>query len=95
MNELKLNIPLLAISKGTTRKPGLEKLYLNDDHQMISLPDDSKALHLLQQIRDEAHRFAITPNVNNVIVSEPLLYYNLYQGLVQREGERCYIIWWP
>jgi len=54
---------ILAIAKGQGRKPGLETLYLtrmqSDEELMVKLPPTSGALHLLQQIRDEAHRFAI------------------------------------
>jgi len=59
--ELALNgVNLLGIAKGPERKPGLEKLYMAPDAREIFLEPDSKALHLLQRIRDEAHRFAIT-----------------------------------
>lgn len=51
---------LLGIAKGPERKAGWEKLILVNDHDEHMLPPDSPALHLLQQIRDEAHRFAIT-----------------------------------
>jgi excinuclease ABC subunit C len=51
---------LLGVAKGVTRKPGLETLYLNDASHEFTLPGDSPALHLIQQVRDEAHRFAIT-----------------------------------
>lgn len=54
------DVLLLAIAKGPTRKPGLETLFLSGRDQPIHLPSDSQALHLLQHIRDEAHRFAIT-----------------------------------
>jgi excinuclease ABC subunit C len=51
---------LLGVAKGTTRKPGMETLYLNDAAHEFTLPGHSPALHLIQQIRDESHRFAIT-----------------------------------
>lgn len=51
---------LLGVAKGVTRKPGFELLYLNDAEHEFTLPGDSPALHLIQQVRDEAHRFAIT-----------------------------------
>lgn len=55
-------IVLLGIAKGISRRAGQETLFLRegDQHREIALPTESPALHLLQQIRDEAHRFAIT-----------------------------------
>lgn len=53
-------VTLLGIAKGPDRKAGWERLILADSEQEISLPAESPALHLLQHIRDEAHRFAIT-----------------------------------
>lgn len=56
------DIMLLGVAKGVTRKAGLEKLFLlKDDHaELLDVPQESPARHLIQQIRDEAHRFAIT-----------------------------------
>lgn len=60
-NELGVtDIVLLGVAKGTTRKPGLETLFLETVDQSLTLEGSSPALHLIQHIRDEAHRFAIT-----------------------------------
>lgn len=53
-------VVLLGIAKGPDRKAGLERLILADEGVERVLPSDSPALHLLQHIRDESHRFAIT-----------------------------------
>lgn len=58
--ELGLNLPLIGIAKGVERKAGLEELILPFQNQRFRLPDNRPALHLLQTVRDEAHRFAIT-----------------------------------
>jgi excinuclease ABC subunit C len=50
---------LIGVAKGPDRKPGYEKLFVSGRTNPITLPQDSPALHLIQQIRDEAHRFAI------------------------------------
>jgi len=55
-----VDIPVLGVSKGTSRKPGLETLLM--DGAQFTLDAASPALHLIQHIRDEAHRFAITSN---------------------------------
>ena len=54
------NLRVVAIAKGPTRRPGLEQLILPEQEQPLVLAPDSPALHLIQRIRDEAHRFAIT-----------------------------------
>lgn len=53
------NVILVGVSKGPDRKPGYETLHI-ENRPPIHLPADSLALHFIQQIRDEAHRFAIT-----------------------------------
>jgi len=52
-------VQLLGVAKGSTRKAGLEQLFLPGENSPRILPADSPGLHLIQQIRDEAHRFAI------------------------------------
>lgn len=51
---------LLGVAKGTTRKPGLETLFLETTERTVTLDSTEPALHLIQHIRDESHRFAIT-----------------------------------
>jgi excinuclease ABC subunit C len=54
------DVLVIGIAKGPERKPGLETLYVAGWPRAVTLAADSPALHLIQQIRDEAHRFAIT-----------------------------------
>jgi excinuclease ABC subunit C len=54
------DILLVGIAKGEERRPGLEQMFFADRETPIGLKKDNPGLHLLQQIRDEAHRFAIT-----------------------------------
>ena len=54
------SVRVVGIAKGTTRKAGFETLIDGDSGQELVLRSDVPALHLIQQIRDEAHRFAIT-----------------------------------
>ncbi|BAU48266.1 excinuclease ABC subunit C [Sulfurifustis variabilis] len=61
LDELQIDdLALVGVAKGRERKPGLEQLFLWGRDGPTILPADSPALHLIQQIRDEAHRFAIT-----------------------------------
>jgi len=61
LDELELDeIRLVAVAKGRARKPGQEQLFLAGRNTPTILPPDSSALLLIQRIRDEAHRFAIT-----------------------------------
>ena len=61
LDELQLSgQTLIGIAKGAERRPGLERLFLPGSDTPLILPAHSPALHLIQQIRDEAHRFAIT-----------------------------------
>ena len=54
------DILLVGIAKGEERRPGLEQIFFTDRDTPVGLEKDHIGLHLLQQIRDEAHRFAIT-----------------------------------
>ncbi len=61
MSELGVTgVRLLGVAKGTTRKAGFETLFFDHKDTELVLNGDSGALHLIQHIRDEAHRFAIT-----------------------------------
>ena len=54
------SVRVVGVAKGTTRKAGFETLVDGDTGAESHLRGDNPALHLIQQIRDEAHRFAIT-----------------------------------
>ncbi len=61
LRELDLDwLPVVAVAKGRARRPGAESLFLPGRERALKLAPDSAALLLIQQIRDEAHRFAIT-----------------------------------
>ncbi len=54
------SVTVVGVAKGESRKPGLETLILCEPERSLSLPAQHQGLHLIQQIRDEAHRFALT-----------------------------------
>ena len=61
LNELNINsIFVMGVAKGEGRRAGLERLILPGQKQAVILADSSPALHLIQQVRDEAHRFAVS-----------------------------------
>jgi excinuclease ABC subunit C len=61
LDELELDwLTVVAVAKGRARRAGAERLFRPGDDRPMDLPADSPALLLIQQIRDEAHRFAIT-----------------------------------
>jgi len=61
LGELQIEgVEVIGVAKGVTRKAGFETLVDGRTGREQQLPGDSPALHLIQQIRDEAHRFAIT-----------------------------------
>ncbi|MDN3380378.1 MULTISPECIES: excinuclease ABC subunit UvrC [unclassified Pseudoalteromonas] len=60
-----VKMPLLVgVAKGTSRKPGLETLLIDGGRKTIPMDSDAPALHLIQHIRDESHRFAIAGHRN-------------------------------
>ncbi len=57
----------MAIDKSSKRKSGLETLYLSSVGDKLELKSDSLAFRYILQIRDEAHRFAITGHRTKIV----------------------------
>jgi len=74
--ESQLNIPCLGLAKR------LEQIYIPGKDKPLRLPRDSKALHLLQRLRDEAHRFAISYH-RNLRGRELLTVQNTFDNLIK------------
>lgn len=65
LGELGLSdLPMIGVAKGEERKPGLEQLIFPERSEPVRLAADNPGMHLIQQIRDEAHRFAISGHRN-------------------------------
>jgi excinuclease ABC subunit C len=65
LGELGLSdLPMIGVAKGEERKAGLEQLVFPERQEALRLQADHPGLHLIQQIRDEAHRFAISGHRN-------------------------------
>ena len=65
MQALKItSVKIIGITKGEGRKAELDTLLLSETNEKVILPSNSRAMHLIQHIRDEAHRFAITGHKN-------------------------------
>ncbi len=65
LGELGLSdLPMIGVAKGEERKAGLEQLIFPKRSEPLRLSADNPGLHLIQQIRDEAHRFAISGHRN-------------------------------
>lgn len=60
------DVLIVGIAKGEGRRPGLEKIIIPSKNREFMLPSSTLALHLLQHVRDEAHRFALAGHRNRI-----------------------------
>lgn len=60
LNKLKVDIPVYGVAKGEERKPGLESIINATTRQVYHFDKNHSGFLLIQQIRDEAHRFALS-----------------------------------
>ena len=72
--ELAINdVMIVGVSKGPDRKPGMEKLILVEQEQPVDVTPGASGLLLIQHIRDEAHRFAITGQRRGKVAKQSVL----------------------
>ena len=79
-----VGVTIIGVAKGTTRKAGFETLIFAETGHVITDPDQA-ALHLIQQIRDEAHRFAITGHKQKGIKNGEPQHLKVFRALGRRE----------
>ena len=88
LDELQLSVPMVGVAKGPERKAGWEVLHLRDGRE-LRLAADNPGLHLIQQIRDEAHRFAITGHRRGAGVAVPSRRWRRFRGSVPNVASNC------
>jgi excinuclease ABC subunit C len=81
-------IVLLGIAKGPHRQPGLETLFLSQREKPFTLSKDSPALHFIQYIRDEAHRFALTGHQKRRAKSRQVSLLDEIEGIGAKRRQR-------
>ena len=82
------DIPLVSVAKGEGRKAGLEELIFPDREEGLRLAQDNPGFHLIQSIRDEAHRFAITGHRARRAKARTVSTLDLVEGIGARRKSR-------